>query len=244
MALKERVWVALIALAAGYLGGIISARSAATTLQSGELAIQTVRAKNFVLFDGHSRRRGIWSVTNRDVANLNLYDTAGAARTQLSVLHDGTAIFGFFDNGDKPALVMSAVRQGGVSALAFFNPDGSTRAQLSMQSGQPAFVLCDHRGKRLMRLAVDQDQPAIALYDGQGKWRTLLTLNSDGTPELGFADQNTKPRAMIGLQPDGRVTFALSGDDGRALAVLTQTSEGSASFKLFGADGRVVGKMP
>ena len=102
----------------------------------------------------------------------------------------------------------------------------------------------DHRGKRRMRLAVDQDQPATALYDGQGNWRTLVTLNSDGTPELGFADQNTKPRAMIGLQPDGRATFALSGDDGRALEVLTQTSDGPAAFKLFGADGSVVGKMP
>lgn len=244
MALKERVWVALTALVAGYLGGIISAHSAASTLQSGELATRTVRAKNFILVDGQARRRGAWNVTDRDVANLNLYDTAGVARSQLSVLHDGTAIFGFFDQGDRPSLVMNAVPKGGASALAFFNPNGSTRAQLSMQSGQPAFVLCDHNGNRLMRLAVDQDQPAIALYDSQGNWRTLVTLNSDGTPELGFADQNTRPRAMIGLQPDGRATFALSADDGRALAVLTQTSDGPASFKLFGADGSVVSKLP
>lgn len=244
MALKERVWIALTALVAGFFGGIISAHTAAFTLQSGELTTQTVRAQNFVLLDGQARRRGAWNVTDRDVANLNLYDTAGVARTQLSVLHDGTAIFGFFDDGDKPALVMNAVPRSGVSALAFFNPNGSTRVQLSMQSGQPTFVLCDHNGNRLMRLAVDQDQPAIALYDGQGNWRTLVTLNSDGTPELGFADQNTRPRAMIGLQPDGRATFALSGADGRALAVLTQTSDGPASFRLFGTDGSVVGKLP
>src|SRR5579863_270883 len=244
MALKERLWVALTALVAGFLGGIFATHGALSGLQSGERTAEAMRAKRFVLVDSHQRRRGVWDVTDRDAANLNIYDAAGIARAQFTVLPDGTAMFGFFDEGDKPTLVMNAVPKGGISSLAFFNPNGTTRAELSMHSSEPTFVLGDHSGNRLMRLAVDQDQPAIALYDSQGNWRTLITLNSDGTPELGFADQNTKPRAMLGLQPDGRATFALSGDDGKAVAVLTQSSDGPGSFKLFGDNGNVLGKMP
>lgn len=243
MAFRERIWIALTALVAGFLGGIISAHVAAEDRHPGR-TLETVSARNFVLVDSHGHRRGSWSISDRDTANLSVYDAGGVARTQVSVLPDGTAIFGFFGEGDRPVVVMNAVPKGDLSALAFFNPDGTARAQLAMQSGEPLFVLNDHTGSRLMRLAVDQDQPAFALYDGQGNWRSLLTLNSDGTPELGFADQNTKPRAMLGLQPDGRATFALSSDDGKAVAVLMQTPDGPASFKLFDRDGSVAGKMP
>ena len=238
---RERLFVGVLALAGGVLGGIISN---SFTGRRAPATPATVTAKNFVLVDQTGKRRAQLSVSEHQTANLDLYDANGASRAQLGVLPDGTTVFTFSDESGKPSLLLSTTAKSGSGTLAFFNPDGALRAQLGMEKGDPKLALNDHLGKQVMRINVDGDQPALALYDQQGIWRTLMTLNQDGTPELGLADQSNRPRLMLGLQPDGRSTFVMTSDDGKPLAVFGQMPDGAPSLRLMGDDGAVLGKVP
>lgn len=242
MGWMERLSSALPGIIAGIASGALTAFLLVSRVPHGSTT--TISGHNFILTDANGKTRGEWRVSNQHLAELDLYDDAGLMRAQFGVLADGTGMFGFLDQNGKPALVLNAVPKGGIAALAMFNPNGTTRAELAMKDGEPAFVLGDHNGNRLIRIEVQHDQPALALYDGTGIWRSLLTLNSDGTPEFGMADQNAKPRAMIGLQSDGRPIMALSRDDGHALAVLGQMAGGVGSLTLYDDDNRIIGKVP
>ena len=241
MNLSERLFVGALALAGGVLGGLISNAFIGRRAPATPAA---VTAKSFVLVDQSGKRRAQLSVSERQTANLDLYDENGASRAQLGVLPDGTTVFTFSDETGKPSLLLNATSKSGSATLAFFSPDGALRTELGMEKGDPKFALNNHLGRQVMRINVDADQPALALYDQQGVWRTLMTLNQDGTPELGLADQSNKPRMMLGLQPDGRATFVMTSDDSKPLAVFGQMPDGSASLRLMGDDGSVIGKVP
>jgi len=241
---KERLLLIATALIGGVLGGALFMAIAMHHGSAGKGVAESINARNFALFDQAGKRRAVLSVSPRGLAGFDFYDNAGVSRVQLGVLPDGTSIFGFSDKDGKPVTVLNTSAQGDLAVLAFLNPNGTTRVERGVKKGEPALVLDDHNGNRLMRIEVRQDQPAVALYDGQGVWRSLLTLNSDGTPEFGFADQNARPRAMLGLQPDGRATFALSNDLGSASALISQMTDGGSTIELFGKDGAIVSKLP
>lgn len=244
MGWKERLIVFLTALVAGVIGGALMTAAVMYYAATGKTVAATVNARNFAVLDQTGKRRITLSVNPNGLASIDLYDSAGVSRSQLGVLPDGTSIFAFSDKDGKPVTVLNAAAKSGSAALAFLNPNGTTRADLALKDGEPSFALSDHNGNRLLRLEVQSDQPTIALYDSQSKWRTLLTLNSDGTPEFGFADQNARPRAMLGLQPDGRATFALSSELGKASALMSQTTDGGSTLELFNRDGAVASKLP
>lgn len=243
MGWKDRLLLVVAALAGGVVGGALLMGTMGH-FGAGKTVADAVNARNFALIDPSGKRRAGLSISAHGLAAFDVYDNVGISRAQLGVLPDGTSIFGFSDKNSKPVAVMNVAANGDLAAFAFFNTNGTTRAEIAVKDGEPAFTLGDHNGNRLLRMEVRHDQPAVALYDGQGNWRSLLTLNSDGTPEFGFADQNAKPRAMLGLQPDGRATFLLSTDQGRASAMLSEMTDGSSTLELFDKDGAVANKLP
>lgn len=240
--MNSKVLVGVLALAGGLLGGVIS--GSFVTLRGTAITQTEISARDFVLVDRDGKRRARLMVSEHDTASLELYDGKGASRAQLGVLSDGTTVFSFSDQNGKPSMLLNASAKNTGATLAFVNPDGALRAELGMEGGDPELVLNDHAGKRLMRIDIESDQPAFALYDQQGIWRTLMTLNQDGTPELGLADADAKPRLMLGLQPDGRATFVMTNDGGKALAVFGQMPDGAPLLKMMGDDGAVIGKVP
>jgi hypothetical protein len=245
MITKERLLFGILALAGGLIGGLISGSFVAGRNAPASLAGagKDVSAPHFLVVDKNGRRRGSFGVSERDVAGFDLDDANGVIRAQLGVLPGGTSLFDFFDQDRKPVAAFNADPKG-TAELAFFNPNGSTRAEFAMAAGEPAILLCDHNGNKLLRIDLEHELPAVALYDAQGNWRSLMTVNQDGTPEFGLADQSSRPRAMLGLQSDGRATFVMTDDTGKALSILGQMPDGAPSLKLMGQDGAVVGSIP
>jgi hypothetical protein len=241
---KERLLNLAMAMAGGVIGGVLVTAALTNRASSTRPAVESVTAKNFVLLDHTGKRRAAWSVSTTGVAGFDILDHAGLSRAQLGVRPDGDAIFSLSGDNGKPVAVMSTAASSGAATLAFFNSNGATRAEIGLKQGDPSILLYDHDGYRLLRIEVREELPAIALHDRRGNWRSLLTLDSDGSPEFALADQNARPRAMLGLQPDGRSTFALSTDTGGALALLTQMPDGGPSLRLFSRDGTIVGQMP
>lgn len=244
MGWKQRLTLLATALLGGIIGGALMMAFAMRYAWAGKSVADNIKARNFALVDQTGKRRAALSVNANGLAALDIYDGAGLSRSQLAVLPDGTSIFAFSDKDGKPVTVLNAAAKAGTVAFAFFNPNGTTRAELALKDGDPAIALSDHSGNRLLRMDMRGNQPTLALYDTRGNWRSLLTLNSDGTPELGFADEEARPRAMLGLQPDGRATFALSSDLGRASALLSQLTDGGSTLELFNQDGTIVSKLP
>lgn len=241
---KERLLNLAMAMVGGIIGGALVAAALTNYASSAGPTAESINAKRFVLVDHTGKRRAAWSVSTSGLAGFDIFDHAGLSRAQLGVRPDGAAIFSLSGDNGKPVVVMNTAAAGGAATLAFFNSNGATRAEIGLKQGDPSFLLYDHDGNRLLRIEVREELPAIALHDRRGNWRSLLTLDSDGSPEFALADQNARPRAMLGLQPDGRSTFALSSDTGGALALLSQMPDGGASLRLFSRDGTILGRMP
>src|SRR3984893_9450180 len=92
---RERLFVGVLALAGGVLGGIIPNSSTGRRAPATPAA---VTATKFVLVDQTGKRRAQLSVSEHQTANLDLYDANGASRAQLVVLRDGTTVFTFSDD--------------------------------------------------------------------------------------------------------------------------------------------------
>jgi hypothetical protein len=122
---------------------------------------------------------------------LNIVDSTGKLRAEVSVLDDGTA------------------------GVWLYGPDQDLRAFLGgTADGTPNLFLYDagQEGSVRASLGLSGDGPGLILYDSgaEGQQRAALTLMGDGSAVLGLSD--TLGQATLG---------GLMGSDGTAALVIT-----------------------
>jgi hypothetical protein len=129
---------------------------------------------------------------------LNVVDSEGKLRAEVSVLDDGTA------------------------GVWLYGPDQDLRAFLGAGTdGTPNLFLYDAGSEGSVRasLGLSGDGPGLILYDSgsDGKQRAALTLMSDGSAVLGLSD--TQGQATLGglMGADGKAALVITDKDGNIL---------------------------
>lgn len=111
----------MAAMAAGYVGGLMSQASSVATAQADPGVSEVVRAKSFVLVDSEGKTRGLFN-TNKDGVALVLIDSEGKARGLFSTDKDGVALAIRDSEGNRRGLFGTDDK--GEPRLALFDLDG------------------------------------------------------------------------------------------------------------------------
>lgn len=203
---NRRHWLyALLALAGGFIGGMIAIQlapsesmAAARSARSAG-AVHVVRAEKFVLVDRSGTQRGVMQVAD-GTSSLALNDGDGHNRAELRVTKEGGSSATFYDRAGNRRV---AVGQGpsGRAGLAIFASGGGRQiaAVSAAENGETGFTLYDPTtGRARAGLGVAADgEPALVLFDQNGKDRAELHIAVQGKPGLVLADESGKTIAAL-----------------------------------------------
>jgi hypothetical protein len=220
MTIKERIGFVTLTLAAALVGGAVSGHIFAARAVDAAAVPRIVTARRFMLVDARGKTRGEFNVTRKGVAQIAVFDGAGALRAGLGVAADGAP------------------------ALGIYGHDGKPRIEVGLTNGVARVVLFDVNAKPQATLGVAPDgQSGLGLMDKEGNSRASLIVASDGAPTLRLADTH---RARVGLDvtPDGLPGLALLGPDGKTRAAVTLNADGAGALTLFDANGTTVNSVP
>jgi hypothetical protein len=202
---NRRHWLyALLALAGGFIGGMIAIQlapgeSMAAAKAARARSAHVVKAEKFVLVDRSGTQRGALQVTEGTSA-LALNDGDGHNRAELRVTNEGGSSATFYDGAGNRRV---AIGQGpkGRAGLAIFAAGGGRQiaAVSAAENGETGFTLYDPTtGRARAGLGVAADgEPALVLFDQNGKDRAELHIAAQGKPGLALADENGKTIAAL-----------------------------------------------
>ena len=214
MTIKERIGFVTLTLAAAFVGGAVSGHIfAARTVDAAANAPKLITAQRFMLVDSHGKTRGEFNVTRRGVAQVAVFDGAGALRAGLGVGSNGAPALGIYGNDGKP------------------------RIEVGLTNSVARVVLFDANAKPQATIGVAPDgQSGLGLMDKSGNPRASIIVETDGTPTLRLGDAK-HGRIGMDLTPDGRPGLALIGTDGKTRASVTLNTDGAGAFTLYDAAG-------
>ena len=202
---NRRPWLyALLALAGGFIGGMIAIQLAPgesmAAAKAKAAAMRVVKAEKFVLVNRAGTQRGALLVEGDGTSALALSDDEGRNRAELRVTKEGGSSATFYDRGGNRRIAVGQ-STGGRAGLAIFAAGGGRQiaAVSAAENGETGFTLYDPTtGRARAGLGVAADgEPALVLFDQNGKDRAELHIAVHGKPGLVLADENGKSIAAL-----------------------------------------------
>jgi hypothetical protein len=203
---NRRHWLyALLALAGGFIGGMIAIQlapgesMAAAKAARAAGAAHVVRAEKFVLVDRSGTQRGVMQVAD-GTSLLALNDGDAHNRAELHVRKEGGSSVTFYDQAGNRRIEVGQSPSGRAGLAIFASGGGRQIAAVSAAgSGETGFTLYDPTtGRARAGLGVAADgEPALVLFDQNGKDRAELHIAVQGKPGLVLADENGKTIAAV-----------------------------------------------
>ena len=217
---------------------------------------RTVEAERFVLRDarGHAGATLGWEADS--TPRLALHDPAGQTRAVLTVGAGGAPGLTLLDADGVTARAALVVGPDGAPGFALFDPAGKPRLAVALFHGRapsrpaggaepaPAVVAYDAAGVVRATFGIRGADAGLELADSRGTARTVLRVQSDGTPDLLLRDGAGRGRAGLSVLPDGTPALNLNGTDGRPRATMTLTAGRGAGLALANEAGAVVWSAP
>ena len=180
--MKDRIRVTamlMAAMAAGYIGGLMSqASTKAATRGTKSTISETVKAKRFELVDAEGNARGMFYITSHGDPGLVLNDSAGNARAGVGIYK-------------------------GEPGLELDDSAGNALGMFTLSKGEPCLEVCDARGTERGEFGMVKGEPKLSLLDSAGNERgVFVTVN--GEPRLDLCDAAGRPQAaLLGRGPEG-----------------------------------------
>jgi hypothetical protein len=202
---NRRHWLyALLALAGGFIGGMIAIQlapgeSMAAAKAARARSARVVKAEQFVLVDRSGTQRGVMQVAD-GTSSLALNDGDGHNRAELHVKKEGGSSVTFYDQAGNRRIEVGQSPSGSAGLAIFASGGGRQIAAVSAAgSGETGFTLYDPTtGRARAGLGVAADgEPALVLFDQNGKDRAELHIAVQGKPGLVLADENGKTIAAV-----------------------------------------------
>ena len=145
MTIKERIGFATLTLAAAFVGGAVSGHIFAARTVDAANAPRMITAQKFMLVDSHGKTRGEFNVTRKGVAQLAVFDGAGALRAGLGVGSDGAPALGIYGHDGKPRVEVGLTNS--VARVVLFDADAKPQATIGVApDGQSGLGLMDKNG--------------------------------------------------------------------------------------------------
>ena len=181
----------IAAMAAGYLGGLMSqANTAAVAAGTGPVTSDVVKAKRFELVDAKGETRGLFTVGKDGDPILVLYDSAGQVRGGFSTLN-GDPMLVLNDSAGQVRGLFGTLN--GDPMLVLNDSAGQVRGSFGVdKDGDPKLALRDSAGKRRGELGTVAGSSMLVLYDSAGKRRGSFAVDKDGDPMLCLRDSAGK----------------------------------------------------
>ena len=217
---------------------------------------RTVEAERFVLRDARGRAGATLGWEADSTPRLALHDPAGQTRAVLTVGAGGAPGLTLLDTDGVTARAALVVGPDGAPGLALFDPAGKPRLAVALFHGSapsrpaggpepaPAVVAYDAAGVVRATFGIRGADAGLELADSRGTARTVLRVQSDGTPDLLLRDGAGRGRAGLSVLTDGAPALNLNGADGRARATMALTAGGRAGLALANDKGAVVWSAP
>lgn len=214
--MKERLrttCLLLAAMAAGYIGGLMSqASTIAAVMKKQPVVSDVVKAKSFALLDSKGNVRGMFTTLKENPA-LALFDKEGNARGVFSTSKEGDASLSLINAKGKNEGEFSTSKEG--SYLCLSDSEGNSREELRLNNGKgdPGFYMRDAEGLIHAMLATTAGQCMFILFDAQGTQRQMFSTLAN-KPFFTMFDRNGKPRGEFSVDNDGVANYFLYNADG------------------------------
>ncbi|MFW6189469.1 MAG: hypothetical protein ACOC7T_03465 [Planctomycetota bacterium] len=165
----EYAVIVLVALVAGFAGGVVAARFFAPEPPEPQMAAQ--RARDL------PPRPSPRAMRSPRARTMEAPEAAPAGR-----------------GGAAAPRTMAAPPRPTTTAQQFqlVDGEGRVRARLSYEEDGPGLSMIDEEGTTRARLGLDEDEPHLRLYDMFGEERMVLRLENQ-QPRLRFLDQYGEP---------------------------------------------------
>jgi hypothetical protein len=213
MTYKQYSLMLVLAVIAGFLGGILAAKVFTIQPAYGEKAAEipkVIAAEQFRVVDTSGRVRARLKETGVDVLyedgtqgavlaldegvpSVALLDRNGTKRAALNLGIDSSPLLSLRDSHGKGG---ASLRQTG---LALFDMNGMSRASLGLDAGStPEFLFRDSESQAGAVLVLNEGAPQLHLLDKRGIARAGLYLDVDFAPVLDLFDASGRTRAALG----------------------------------------------
>jgi len=246
MGKKDLLTVVVLAMVAGFAGGVVSSWIFASRLvfaqQTSEQTKKIISAQGFYLVDEDGRIRATFGFIGAN-PELEIYEKAvpasgGGLRLGASFLdlrdQDGNSAQ-LHVSGEQAVLGLTKDGKGSVGLfvgnhveprMSLLDKDGKARTEMKLSDGEPSLELSDKDEKTRAGLKLYEGAPSLLLTDKSEKIRTWLHIDADEEPSLVMYDKDTRKRAT--LLPNG-LGF-IDQDKTRAMLTLAQGKPGLILF--------------
>lgn len=193
---KQYALMVSLVVIAGFVGGVISARTftarlAAADTSSGSL--KTISAEKFQVVD---KKGNIRSVLKQD--SLLLFDKDGGIRFSLDMDIYGDAHMSLRDK-DGTIRLMLGLDLGGKPYIGLSDDDGEADVKIEVgEQGSFVYLSGKDPAKGAAALGTDAQGTHLSLSDRDGRSRLWVTVDPQGEPSLNLFDQAGKLRAVLG----------------------------------------------
>jgi hypothetical protein len=217
---------------------------------------RTIEAERFVLRDARGRTGATLGWEADDTPRLVLHDPAGQPRTLLTVGAGGAPGLSLLAADGKTVRAALVVGPDGAPGFALFDAAGKPRLAAALfhrsvaaAAGRgpepaPALVAYDAAGVVRATFGIRELDAGLELADSRGTARTVLRVQSDGTPDVVLRDHVGRGRAGLSVLADGTPALNLNGADGKARATMTLAAGRGAALALANERGAVVWSAP
>lgn len=188
---KEWTLIVVIAFLGGLAGNSIGSylpRAGSALAEESPPVPKTIAAEEFRVVAKNGSLRAVLGLEPDGACHLIFYDPQGKVRSEVGVNGAGIAEVALYDQEGKKA------KPGEFAYLIV--PNGGPRFSLV---GEAARLTVATKGLETeATLKVDPDHSPVLSLEGRDKGAALLTMGTDGAPNLTLYDQEGYRRAVLG----------------------------------------------
>lgn len=194
MSTKESFPVLVVAIMAGWLGGVLSGQTLSGEMVVAQEATKTnmiVTAEELRIVGKDGKVRTVIGVQADGAASLSFFDIRGNVRAEMGLNAAGVSELALYDQEGKQ-------RKPQGFAYMFVLPDGGPR--LSLIGDAANLTIASDRLAGYATLKIEPDDNPVLSLEGEDKGAALLTMVQDGSPSLTLYDPEGYRRAALEIR--------------------------------------------
>jgi hypothetical protein len=193
MTRKESVSIVLLAVVAGWIGGMMPGmvlRSEPVIAQqpSGDTVVS---AEEFRVVGKDGQVRAVIGAQPDGATSAAFYDFHGKIRAEMGINAAGVSELALYDQGGKQPQPQGF-------AYMFVLPNGGPR--LTLVGDAANLTIATERLAGYATLKIEPDNTPVLSLEGEGKGAALLTMLQDGSPSLTLYDPEGYRRAALEIK--------------------------------------------
>jgi hypothetical protein len=188
MTRNELMCTVLIAVSAGWTGGVLSGPMLRADPVVAQEISPVVTAEEFRVVGKDGKVRSVIGARSDGSTSTAFYDLHGKIRAEMGVNAAGVAELALYDQEGKQ-------RQPHGFAYMFVLPNGGPR--LSLIGDTANLTIASERLAGYATLKIDPDNNPVLSLEGDNKGAALLTMLEDGFPSLTLYDPEGYRRAAL-----------------------------------------------